>query len=572
MTNCASCHLDNGVSRAPDLVHLGSMTPKSIVASLENGKMQVQGQAISKEEKIAIAEYITRRKYATESSPANYCKNEAPLVNDIKFSGWGGNPEGTGCISGSVAQLTKDQVPDLKLKWAFAIDGGTVSRAKPAVIGNHIIFGTQFGEVYCLNMEDGCVKWVFEASAMVRGGIAISEDVGGKLRAYFADFGANTYALDVNSGELVWKTSVKNDPNNAVTGTVAYHDGMVYVPLSSMEVVSASNSNYECCKSSGQVVAVDAANGKEVWRHRVIPESATEQGVNAAGAKKFGPSGAPVWSSPTVDSKRGQLVIGTGENNSKPSTMTSDALQALDLKTGELNWSFQATGKDVYINGCEDPNAANCPDPLGPDVDFGMAPILTTRSDGSEVLVVGQKSGVVHCLNPETGQPIWQKRIGRGGALGGIHWGIATDGKLAYAANSDWLAYGGDPSFDANPGLFALDLMTGEVKWKATSDPAICQGKPGCYNSNSAAPTLIPGVVFAGSIDGHARGYDAKTGEVIWDFDTNNSFETINGISGQGGSIDGPGPVIANGMVFFNSGYGMFGQMPGNVLLAFSLD
>jgi polyvinyl alcohol dehydrogenase (cytochrome) len=265
------------------------------------------------------------------------------------------------------------------------------------------------------------------------------------------------------------------------------------------------------------------------------------------------------------------LYLGTGENYSFPATKTSDAIQAIDLKTGELKWNYQATSNDIYIDGCWNP-LANCPDPLGPDVDFGMAPILTMRKDGTEVLIVGQKSGMVHCLEPETGKLIWQKRIGRGSALGGIHWGMATDGNLAYAANSDWLEYGGDPNFNYNPGLFALDLMTGDVKWQSTPDTINCEGIEGCHSSNSAAPSVISGVVFAGALDGFARAHDAQTGDILWSFDTNKSFKTINNVNAKGGAIDGPGPVIANGMVFFNSGYGMFGQMQGNVLLAFSVE
>lgn len=571
-TACATCHLDNGSSRAPDLTHLGSMTPRSIIASLETGKMQSQGSALTREQKIALAEYITQREFSTAHKPLNFCNDSESKIKDVKYSGWGGNLEGTGFISESVAQLSKDAIPNLKLKWSFGFEGGTVTRTKPTVIGNFIIFGSQYGEVYCLNMKNGCVKWMFEAGANVRGGIAVSEDLGEELRVYFADFGGNTYSLKADTGELIWKTSVKNDPNNAVTGTAAYFDGIVYIPLTSMEVVTAGNNSYECCKSSGQIVAVDALSGKEIWRHRVIQDVATERGVNAVGAKKFGPSGSPVWSSPTVDTKRGLLYIGTGENNSNPPTKNSDAIQALDLKTGELKWNYQATSKDAYISACADPNSANCPEPSGPDVDFGMAPILTNRIDGKDVLIVGQKSGVVHCLDPDTGQLLWKKRIGRGGALGGIHWGMATDGNLAYATNSDWLEFGGDDTFDANPGLFALNLMNGDIIWKSTSDPMICKGKAGCYNSNSAAPTLIPGAVFAGSLDGHARAYDSANGDLLWEFDTNRSFDTVNGIEAHGGAIDGPGPVVANGMVFINSGYALFGQMPGNVLLAFSTE
>ncbi len=570
MNSCAVCHMDNGQSRAPGLVHLGGMTPRSIVTSLETGKMQVQGELLSAAQKIALAEYITNRKYVVGSKPMNYCDDKEIQPTKIRSFGWGGTLEATGFVPEGVAKLSAEKVPYLKLKWAFGFEGGTVTRTKPAVIDEYIVFGSQFGEVYCLDIYTGCVQWVFEADANVRGGIAVSEDIGNELRVYLADFGGNTYALSAANGKLIWKKTVKNEPNNAVTGTPAYYDSLVYIPLTSMEVLTAGQDTYECCKGSGQVVAVDAVSGDEVWRHRVIPEKATERGMNDAGAKIFGPSGSPVWSSPTIDVKRGLLYIGTGENNSYPPTTNSDALQALDLKTGKLVWNYQATPKDVYTEGC--PNAANCPEPLGPDVDFGMAPVLTTRADGRDVLIAGQKSAVVHCLDPDTGQLIWRKRIGRGGALGGIHWGMATDGHLAYAPNSDWLEFGGDETFSASPGLFALDVMTGEVVWKYTSDPAICRWKSGCYNSNSAAPTMIKGVVFAGGLDGYARACDARNGKVLWEFDSNQSFETVNDVPGQGGAIDGPGPVVANGMVLFNSGYGLFGQMPGNVLLAFSAD
>ena len=568
-THCATCHMDDGQSRAPGLIHLGAMTPRSILATLEQGTMQEQGKLLSRSQKVAVAELLTLRKYHPQIASVNLCDDQSLNPQQVKYAGWGGNKEGTGKIPFDVARLTAEDVPNLKLKWAFAFDGGTVTRTKPAVIDHYLIFGSQFGAVYCLDMYTGCVKWIFEADANVRGGMAVSETAAGFV-VYFADFGANVYALQATDGSLLWKSSVKTEPNNAVTGTVAYHDGMLYIPLTSMEVVTAGQGNYECCKGSGQVVAVHAETGKEIWRHRVIKEAATERGVNKVGAKRFGPSGSPVWCSPTIDAKRGYLYIGTGENNSNPPTDNSDAIQALDLKTGKLIWNFQATSDDAYISAC--PDADNCPDPPGPDVDFGMAPILTTREDGREVLVVGQKSGVVHCLDPDSGTPIWQKRIGRGGALGGIHWGLATDGRLVYAANSDWLEFGSDPDFAANPGIHALDLMTGELSWEKTSDESLCQGKPGCYNSNSAAPTLIDGVVFAGSLDGHARAYSADSGDIIWEYDTNRSYETINGIEGQGGAIDGPGPVVANGMVFFNSGYGLFGQMPGNVLLAFSVE
>lgn len=523
---------------------------------------------MSEQQMIAVSELLTRRIYETSDSAIVYCDSTAPITEMVAYQGWGGDKAGTGIVSTTMAGMTKEDIPGLELAWAFGFDGGSVTRTKPTIIGEVMIFGSQFGEVYCLDKVSGCVRWKFEADANVRGGLAVSESESG-LRIHFADFGVNAYALSVQTGELLWKSSLKNEPSSAVTGTPVAYDGLLYIPVTSMEVVSAGADHYECCKGSGQVIAINSATGEEVWRHRVIKEEATVQGTNKKGATQYGPSGAPVWGSPTVDANRGYLYIGTGENNSKPWTTTSDAIQALDLATGELIWSWQATTADVYIDGCP---AANCPDDLGPDVDFGMAPVLVERPDGQEVLVVGQKSGVLHCLAPGDGSVIWQTQIGRGGALGGIHWGLTTDGEKVYVTNSDWLEFGGNPEVEANPGLFAIGLMDGEILWHYQADGESCWGRGGCYASHSAAPSMIPGVVFAGSLDGIFRAHDAETGEVIWETDTKQEFQTINGVAAYGGAIDGPGPVISDGMVYLNSGYALFGQMPGNVMLAFSLN
>jgi polyvinyl alcohol dehydrogenase (cytochrome) len=259
------------------------------------------------------------------------------------------------------------------------------------------------------------------------------------------------------------------------------------------------------------------------------------------------------------------VYIGTGENYSAPATHTSDAIQAIDMKTGRLVWNFQATAGDTYNTAC--PMFFNCPEKAGPDLDFGMAPLLVRQKNGADILVAGQKSGVVYALSPDRGKLLWKTRIGKGGALGGIHWGMATDGKLIYAANADNpLALDkSDTAFSAAPGLYALDLQTGRVVWKTPSPDC---GK-NCIAANSAAPAVIPGIVFAGGLDGHIRAYAARDGKILWDFNTAAEFNTSNGIKGKGGSIDGPAPVVSEGMLLVNSGYGMFGEIPGNLLLAF---
>jgi polyvinyl alcohol dehydrogenase (cytochrome) len=325
------------------------------------------------------------------------------------------------------------------------------------------------------------------------------------------------------------------------------------------------------------VVALDAATGEEAWYHRVIRERPVAVGANAVGTVLRAPSGAPVWSSPTIDAARGVLYVGTGENYTRPTTTSSDAILALDLATGARRWSFQATAEDAYNLACvAAQDTENCPTPVGPDLDFGMAPILVRAIGGRDILVVGQKSGVVWALDPDReGAVIWSTRVGKGSALGGVHWGMATEGDKVYAANADRadaVVVDVNPERDPSPGLYALDLGTGDRVWAAPAPRETCEGRTGCFVANSAAPSAIPGVVFAGGLDGHIRAHSSADGSVLWDFDTATEFQAVGGLKGVGGAIDGPGPVIAGGMLFVNSGYGRFGQMPGNVLLAFAPD
>ncbi len=416
---------------------------------------------------------------------------------------------------------------------------------------------------------------MFPAAAAIRGAISIGKGPGEVPTAWFVDFRTNVYAVRVKDGSLLWKTRAGNNLEHSNTGSLAHHQGRLYVPLSTMEGGRASNPAYECCKSSGQVVALDAHDGRELWRHRVIESEAREVGANARGTKIFAPSGAPVWSSPTVDAERGLVYVGTGENFTSPATDSSDSILALRMETGEVAWRFQATKNDTWNLACMSAtNRENCPDPLGPDLDFGISPIVATLPDGRQVLVAGQKSGVVWALDPDQGgKVLWQKRVGKGGTLGGVHWGVATDGLHVFVPNSDTPAgfMGIEPDYPASPGVYSLDLRNGEVAWSKEAANDTCGQRPGCINANSAAATAIPGVVFAGSLDGHLRAYSADNGAVLWDFDTTTVDSAVNGVPARGGAIDGPGPVISNGMVFTQSGYNLFGQMPGNLLLAFGL-
>lgn len=571
-TSCSSCHKTGAGLKAPDQLILSQMPPRAILAALATGKMREQAKALTTDQRRAVAEWLTSKKLKEILLPKEaFTEFTLPAEKKITIQqmGWGGDLEGTGFRTTQQAGISSATVSTLKLKWAFAFPEVTQARGKPAIVGDWLLIGSQNGDVYCLNKKTGKIGWHFAASAAVRGAINVAQK-GKELYAYFADNATNVYALDVKTGKLLWQKRVGQHAQSGNTGSVVVYNDIVYVPLTSLEVVSALDPNYPCCSSSGEVVAVSARSGEEIWRHRVIAEEAKEAGTKKNGKPFFGPSGAIVWCSPTVDTKRGLLYIGTGENYTNPATKTSDAIQALNLKTGKLVWTFQATQGDAWNMAC--PGNPNCPEKSGPDLDFGMAPILVKRPNGQDILVVGQKSAIVYGLSPEDGKLIWKTPIGMGGALGGIHWGMATDGQYVYAANAD-NKYGVgkiDSLHQPAPGIYALDVMTGNVIWKAATPP--CGTRKSCIEANSAAPTVIPGVVFAGALDGYIRAYSSTNGRILWEYDTIREFQTVNGIQGKGGSIDGSSPTVSDGLLFVNTGYGLFGEFPGNVLLAFEVE
>jgi polyvinyl alcohol dehydrogenase (cytochrome) len=574
---CAECHSSAQSGRTPSRASLASLSPRAIVAALDDGVMRAEGEDLTLEQRVALAEYVTQRSYAAERLPETaYCADPGfgPLdVSALTWMGYGGDLGGTGFQPANRAGMEAADLPHLRLKWAFGLPDASQVRTKPTAVDGLLIVGDQFGYVYAIDAESGCVRWTFEADSGLRSAILVGAGSDGHSVAYFVDYRTSAYALDVETGSVLWKTRVGWHPESNNTGSPVLHGDRLIVPISSMEVARAGDPTYECCTSSGAVAAVDVTTGDVDWYYRVIEQEPEEAGTNSEGTPLWAPSGAPVWSSPTVDARRGLVYIGTGENYTRPTSESSDAIAAVDLETGELAWSFQATEADAFTMACSF-RGPGCPSPPGPDLDFGMAPMLVTRPDGKEILVAGQKSGVVWALDPDAaGAILWATQVGKGGALGGIHWGMATDGRLAFAANSDRGAVIVDvhPDKEPSPGLYGIDLMTGQVVWGTPAPDDTCDGRRGCHPANSAAPTAIPGAVFAGGLDGHIRAYSAEDGRILWDFDTARDFETVNGVPGRGGSIDGPGPVVADGMLFVNSGYGSFSQMAGNVLLAFEV-
>jgi polyvinyl alcohol dehydrogenase (cytochrome) len=568
--NCAGCH-NGGVPKAPQQVWLEMMAPDSILASMNGGVMSQQAASLSTIERRQIAEYLVR------TPLENYRPPEPPpmcgaanagfdVASPPAKVGWG--HDNRRFTPANVAGLDAAQVPELKLKWAMAYPASNRARSQPSIGWGAVFVGSQDGTVYALDLKSGCTKWRFRASAEVRTGVVADAD---SKRVYFGDAHARAYALDAMTGKLVWQTRVDDHGNATITGTPTLGGGQLFVPVSSLEVTSAADPKYACCTFRGAVVALDLSSGKPRWKHHTVLEAPSPQGKTSAGTDILGPSGAPVWNSPTYDAATGRVYFGSGENYSSPADGNSDAVFAVDAKSGKRLWVSQLTKGDAWNVGCMT-GSANCPKENGPDLDVASSVLLIPVGGGKTMIVAGQKSGDVYGLDPATGAAVWKVNLGHGGTQGGVHFGMAAQGRLVYVPINDMADTGDARVYDEKKrgaGIHAIDAVTGRIFWRRKADN-VCGDRKFCDPGVSSAVSAIPGLVFAGHLDGRMRAYAAKNGKTLWEVDTNRDVPTISGIKSSGGSMSGPGAAISNGHVVVNSGYGLYSHSPGNLLMVFT--
>ena len=570
---CAACHTAALDSRGPSPEALGQRSPEAIIDVLMNGVMRLQGSRLGGAERRAVAEYLTRRTVGGDlTGPETArCATTPRLIDPLgvpHWNGWGGAGNRR-FQTAEQAGLTAARVPELRLKWAFGFPDTSVAWAQATVAGGRVYIGSQSGIVYSLDAGTGCVHWTFGAGGGVRTAVSLGPNrrAASGYAVYFADTQSNAYAVDAGTGAHLWTVQVEEHPRSRITGAPTLFEDRLYVPLSSYEEVESDDPEYGCCTFRGSVSSLDVETGRVVWKTYTIADEPRPRGESSAGVTLYGPSGNAIWSSPTIDPGRRLVYAATGNGYSDPPQPTGNAVLALDLDSGDLRWVRQVLPGDVYIAGCPpDSTNPNCPEDVGPDLDFGNSPVLTRAPDGRDIIVIGQKSGIGWALDPDReGEVLWQYRAGRGGLLGGMEWGSATDGEQAYFPVSDLFT-------PAPGGLHAVSLATGERVWYAPPPVPVCAAGPGCNGAQPGAVTVIPGVVFSGSYDGGIRAYSTRDGSVIWMYDTNRDFETANGVGARGGSISAGGPTVAGGLLLVPSGYGGFGGRPGNVLLAFGVD
>ena len=525
-TWCAGCH-DHPAGRVPSRDVIAANTPTFIVSALHDGVMSGQAQGLSRRQMLDVAYYLSRNtagdvvSHEGETPP---CAGPPPPL-EMGLGDWNG--------WGRTAQnerfqpdpgFSAAQVPRLKLKWAIAMSGER--NGQPTVVGGRLYTNNTAGTVYALDAKSGCLYWRFQAAGGTRNTITLGRIQGRpgvRYALYFADSNRDVYALDADSGALLWKTHVDDQTATLMTGSSTFHDGRLYVPISSAEEANAANDRYPCCRFRGAVVALDASTGKVLWKTYTTAVEPHPTGVSAAGVTRYGPAGGAVWSAPTVDPKLGLLYVGTGNSYTDTPHDGSDAVLAIDMASGAIRWKQKLTPQDNYIIGCYaiERRSANCPTELGGDYDVGDSPILQTLPGGKRLLLVGQKSSQVWrstrtaagswcgpsacpAFDPDSGgKLVWTKRLSLGGSLGGVEFGPASDGRRLYVGISDIFMRQA-----ARPGVTAFEIRDGRIAWQTPSPSLPCHWTgPYCSPAISQALTVVPGVVFAGAMNGRLRAY-----------------------------------------------------------------
>jgi polyvinyl alcohol dehydrogenase (cytochrome) len=445
--------------------------------------------------------------------------------------------------------IRSDNAHKLAVKWTYTTKGDV--SATPAVVGGAVYFPDWGGYLHKVDAKTGHKIWSHRIAEYngVEGSVSRSSPTVEGDTVYVGDTaGAGLMAIDAGTGELRWSTQVDSHPYAILTQSPVVHDGVVYQGVSSRESESGLNPDFPCCTFRGSANAIDAETGEVLWRRHTVPEN---------GGRTGGYSGGAVWGTPAIDPETRTVYFTTGQNYNVPQSVHDcqdagnephecyapdnhiDSVLALDMDTGEIEWSSGARLFDAFNTGCIPgfpPN--NCPANPGPDYDFGEgAHLFTVNDKGTKRRVVGagQKSGEYWLLDARTGDVVWSAALAPGGNLGGIQWGTATDGKRVYVAeaNSAKLPYRLPDGTTIDGSSFAaLDPATGKILWQI-ADPTDGLAWGGL--------TVANGVLYASSTSGHMYAIDAATGTILWDHAAPYSVNA--------------GAAVVDGTVYWGNGY-----------------
>jgi polyvinyl alcohol dehydrogenase (cytochrome) len=597
---CFSCHdIASNVPNGPNRQALWQMTPEKLYEAITTGPkaehIKVQTEINNDAQKRAVAELITGRAFgggADRAAAAMKGRCASPLTLDMTKPQWNGfspDVENKRMQPAEAARLSAEQVPNLKLKWVFAQPGSTsAGETQPTVVGGAVFTASDNNYIYALDAKTGCVYWSYDAKNLMRGSVIIAPVTGVpdvKYGAYIGDYMGRMIAVNAETGAPLWTIQVDSHPGAKITSAAVLDPAgtKLYVPVASWEEQTGAMARYECCKFQGSVVAVDVKNGKKLWQAYSFAERPHQLNKkNSENKDMYGPAGAGVWNTPTIDVKRKAVYVGSGNCITSEWFDTPDfdsatghscnAVIAFDTNTGRRLWATQLLPGDHDEGGCgrgAEERRKNCPGFIqGPGYDTNQITLLDLPG-GKSVLLAAEESGRVTAVDPDKrGAKLWWSQTNEiSPPPGQVHapWGGATDGRLFFR---------GLPYPDGTGALAALNIGTGERSWYVplTKDKNCAQANsPTCRPANQSGAVAIPGVIFTGSRDGVMRAYSTRDGKILWEFDTATDFpNTVNGAPGKGGAIGGPGGVsVADGMVYVTSGYSILGGAPGNVVLAF---
>jgi len=582
--NCSSCHLgaDSAAAGeiAPTIESLQRLTAASLEFAINEGVMYGQASVLSNAEKAAIVDYLAAEvddSWLAETMCAE-ANRSVDLDQPAYLSRFGVDANSSRNMSSVQAGLQTEDMANLELRWALAFPDVGALRASPVMVGSTLFFSaTGSRKILALDAATGCAKWVFDAPTRLRSSLsygALGEN--GPNAIIFGDGEGFVYALNADTGAQIWSSDVRSHGRGVrLTGSMTLHEDKIFVPVSASGVSQGGTATFECCVGHGEVVTLDAATGAVQWVYHTMAEAQYTGEVSSIGVRLRGPSGAPIWTTPTVDAKRNTVYVTTGENTSHPATNTSDAIIALDIDTGAEKWAFQGMVHDVWNAACGRVQGPNCPNQAPStlaDKDFGGSAVLVERAEG-DILLAGQKSGDLWALNPDTGALLWNQRIGSGTTLGGNHWGITTDGeRVFHPINDPGVARG---SYVPQAGMYSFFVGTGEPSWRYKVQASCEERSERMRNCEtrfglSATPLLIDGALVSAGVDGRLYIFDKESGAILFQYDTVKEYDTVNGVPGFGGAIDSHSIAAGGGMLFIGSGYGRMGGTPGNVLLAFA--
>ena len=585
--NCAACHnAPEPGSRAAPVASLRQMDARTLRTALTTGVMKGIGDSLSPDDLRAVVDYLAAKPKPVSDDwiegarcPAD--RRSIDVNAPLPSGSFGIGADNRRRLTAAQSGLTTASLARLQPAWTLAIPNATTMRSQPVLLGSTLFYAaSQAGTLLALDAGTGCIKWAARTPSGIRTSLALGRlGKGGPLAVVGGDEGGHLQAWEAATGKLIWRADPRHDKGGVLTGAPVFAGDRLIVPISALDVAQAMRPTFACCSTHGAVSAVEAATGKVLWTWHATPDAKPLGVKNSAGVEVMGPSGAPVWSTPAVDLKRGLVLTATGENTSPPATGTSDSVVALDLATGKQKWVFQALANDVWNMSCPTGRdsrrkpGANCfffeGNSVLRDHDFGGGPVLF-QAGGRALVLAGQKSGDVWALDLKTGRKVWSDKFGPGTALGGVHWGIAADESRIFAPISD----PGVPEALSAAGVHALDAASGKRLWSWRALPDCSDARkarsPGCERPGiSAPPLVVDGAVLAAGLDGRLWVLEAATGKVLASLDTAGPRDSLNGLPARGGSIDSGGLYAGGGMVFVGSGYAAFGQPAGNALIAY---